>query len=451
MKPLPLSRLPVTSARVFAIAGPAMLANLTTPLLGIVGTAAIGRLGEAHLLGGIAMSALVFDGVFWLFAFLRMGTVALTAQALGAGDAAEQRAVLLRALLIAALVGVLLIALQAPLASAIYRALGGSDAVRAAAESYFFVRVWSAPCALANFAVLGWLVGIARAGTALVLQIAINVVNMTATVLLVLVLDYGIAGAALAAVLAETSGLVLGLGIAWLLAGRRFDGATGVLLRRDKLVRMVAINRDIMIRTAAIISAFAFFTAQGARAGDVALAANAVLHNFILIGSFFLDGFATAAEQLCGRAVGANDGLGFVEATRRILAWGFLFGAATTVFFLIVGGPLIDVMTTSDAVRETARQFMLFAALAPALGVAAYAFDGIYIGATWARDMRNLMLAALAIYLATWWALRPYGNSGLWIALLTFLAARGLLQAARYPRLRSATFPKRDSKCAGAS
>jgi MATE family multidrug resistance protein len=441
MKPLPLSRLPVTSARVFAIAGPAMLANLTTPLLGIVGTAAIGRLGEAHLLGGIAMSALVFDGVFWLFAFLRMGTVALTAQALGAGDAAEQRAVLLRALLIAALVGVLLIALQAPLASAIYRALGGSDAVRAAAESYFFVRVWSAPCALANFAVLGWLVGIARAGTALVLQIAINVVNMTATVLLVLVLDYGIAGAALAAVLADTSGLVLGLGIAWLLAGRRFDGATGVLLRRDKLVRMVAINRDIMIRTAAIISAFAFFTAQGARAGDVALAANAVLHNFILIGSFFLDGFATAAEQLCGRAVGANDGSGFVEATRRILAWGFLFGAATTVFFLIVGGPLIDVMTTSDAVRETARQFMLFAALAPALGVAAYAFDGIYIGATWARDMRNLMLAALAIYLATWWALRPYGNNGLWIALLTFLAARGLLQAARYPRLRSATFP----------
>ena len=441
MKPLPLSRLPVTSARVFAIAGPAMLANLTTPLLGIVGTAAIGRLGEAHLLGGIAMSALVFDGVFWLFAFLRMGTVALTAQALGAGDAAEQRAVLLRALLIAALVGVLLIALQAPLASAIYRALGGSDAVRAAAESYFFVRVWSAPCALANFAVLGWLVGIARAGTALVLQIAINVVNMTATVLLVLVLDFGIAGAALAAVLAEASGLVLGLGIAWLLAGRRFDGATGVLLRRDKLVRMVAINRDIMIRTAAIISAFAFFTAQGARAGDVALAANAVLHNFILIGSFFLDGLATAAEQLCGRAVGANDGSGFVEATRRILAWGFLFGAATTVFFLIVGGPLIDVMTTSDAVRETARQFMLFAALAPALGVAAYAFDGIYIGATWARDMRNLMLAALAIYLATWWALRPYGNNGLWIALLTFLAARGLLQAARYPRLRSATFP----------
>src|SRR5215475_10368098 len=167
----PPKSLPVTNARVFAIAGPAMLANLTTPLLGIVGTAAIGRLGEAYLLGGIAMSALVFDSLYWLFAFLRMGTVALTAQALGAGDAAEQGAVLVRALVLAALIGLLLIALQVPLASAIYRALGGSDAVRAAAETYFFVRVWSAPCALANFAVLGWLVGIARAGTALLLQI----------------------------------------------------------------------------------------------------------------------------------------------------------------------------------------------------------------------------------------------------------------------------------------
>ena len=196
-----------------------MLANLTTPLLGIVGTAAIGRLGVASLLGGVAMAALVFDSLYWLFAFLRMGTVALTAQALGAGDAIEQRAVLARALFLAAFIGLLLIALQVPLAAAIFRLLGGSDAVRAAAETYFFVRIWSAPCALANFAVLGWLVGIARAGTALALQVAINVVNIALTVLLVLVLDYGIAGAAFAAVLAEIVGLALGLGIAWALAG----------------------------------------------------------------------------------------------------------------------------------------------------------------------------------------------------------------------------------------
>jgi MATE family multidrug resistance protein len=436
--PRPLA---VTNAHVFAIAGPAMLANLTTPLLGIVGTAAIGRLGQAHLLGGIAMSALVFDCVYWLFGFLRMGTVALTAQALGAGDLAEQRAVLLRALLIAVVIGSLLIALQAPLAAVIYRLLGGSDAVRAAAAAYFVVRIWSAPCALANFAVLGWLVGIARAGTALMLQIAINVINMAATVVLVLVFDYGIAGAALAAVLAETAGLAIGLGVAWHLAGGGFEINAAIVLRRDRLVRMLAINRDIMIRTAALIAAFAFFTAQGARAGDIALAANAVLHNFILIGSFFLDGMATAAEQLCGRAIGARNRSAFRDATRRVLAWGFLFGAATTALFLLAGASLIDVMTTSVAVREAARQFMLFAALAPAAGVAAYTFDGIYIGATWARDMRNLMVAALAIYFATWWALRGYGNAGLWTALLVFLMSRGLLQAARYPTLASAAFP----------
>ena len=432
----------VTNARVFAIAGPAMLANLTTPLLGIVGTAAIGRLGVASLLGGVAMAALVFDSLYWLFAFLRMGTVALTAQALGAGDAVERRAVLVRALLLAVIIGLALIILQMPLAAAIFRVLGGSDAVRAAAETYFFVRIWSAPCALANFAVLGWLVGIARAGTALALQVAINLVNIALTVLLVLVLDYGVAGAAIASVLAEIIGLALGLGLAWHFAGGTV--ATENVLRRDRLVRMLAINRDIMIRTAALITAFAFFTAQGARAGDVALAANAVLHNFILIGSFFLDGLATAAEQICGRAVGARDRAGFLAATRRVLGWGFLFGAAATLLFLLVGAALIDAISTSADVRQAARQFMLFAALAPVMGVAAYTFDGIYIGATWARDMRNLMIVALALYLATWWALQSRGNTGLWIALLVFLAARGLLQAARYPSLAKATFPRKD-------
>jgi len=430
----------ITHARVFAIAGPAMLANLTTPLLGLVATGAIGRLGEAHLLGGVALAALVFDCLFWLFGFLRMGTVALTAQAMGAGDAVEERAVLMRALLIAGVIGLVLIVLQAPLAVAIFGLMGGSDAVRAAAETYFVVRVWSAPCALANFALVGWLVGIARAGTALALQIVINLVNMAMTVMLVLVFDFGIAGAAIATVVAEALGLVVGLAVAWLLLGGRLGADAKAVLRRDKLVRMLAINRDIMVRTAALIAAFAFFTAQGARAGDLALAANAVLHNFVLIGSFFLDGMATAAEQLCGRSVGARDRAAFVQATRLTLGWGTAFAVASTALFLVGGSALIDLMTTSAEVRSFAREFMLFAALAPVMGVLAYTFDGIYIGATWARDMRNLMLAAFALYLATWWALRGYGNAGLWIAILVFLAARGLLQAVRYPALLRATF-----------
>jgi MATE family multidrug resistance protein len=430
----------VTNARVFAIAGPAMLANLTTPLLGLIATAAIGRLGQAHLLGGVALAAVVFDGIYWLFGFLRMGTVALTAQAVGAGDAIEQRAVLSRALLIAAVIGIALVVLQAPLAFAVYELLGGSAAVRQAAETYFFVRIWSAPFTLGNLTLVGWLVGIARAGTALVLQIAINSVNIALTVLLVLVFDFGIAGAALAAVLAEAAGLAAGLVMAWRLVDRRFETRIAIVLQRDQLVRMLAVNRDIMIRTAGVIGAFSFFAAQGARAGDVALAANAVLQNFVLIGSFFLDGMATAAEQLCGRSVGARDRAGFVRATRLALGWGLGFGIASTAVFLAGGAALIDLMTTSAQVRNGAREFMLYAAVAPVLGVLAYTFDGVYIGATWARDIRNLMMLAFAFYLATWWALQSYGNAGLWIALLAFLAARGLLQAIRYPALVRMTF-----------
>src|SRR5215468_10245341 len=430
----------VTHARVFAIAGPAMLANLTTPLLGLVATAAIGRLGEAHLLGGVALAAIVFDGIYWLFGFLRMGTVALTAQALGAGDVKEQRAVLSRALLIAGLIGAGLIALQTPLVHATSELLGGSAAVRQAAETYFCVRIWSAPFTLGNLSLVGWLVGTARASIALALQIAINSFNIALTVLLVIWLDFGIRGAALAALLAEATGFALGLVVAWRLLGRRFETRAAIVLERDKLLRMLAVNRDIMIRTACVIGAFAFFASQGARAGDLALAANAVLQNFVMIGSFFLDGMATAAEQLCGRSVGARDRSAFVQATRLALGWGLGFGIACTMIFLLAGPALIDVMTTNAEVRRFANDFLVFAAVAPVLGALAYTYDGVFIGATWSRDMRNLMLAAFALYLGSWWALRGYGNTGLWVAILVFLAARGALQAMRYPALMRATF-----------
>jgi len=429
----------VTHARVFGIAAPTMAANLTTPLLGVVGTAVIGRLGQAHLLGAVAMSALVFDMIFWVFGFLRMGTVALTAQALGAGDMVEQRAVFIRALIVAAAIGLVLILFQSPLGNAVYGAMGGSEAVTQAAKAYFFLRVWSAPFALASYVVLGWLIGLAHTGIALAVQIFINVLNMAVTAVLVLGFDLGIVGAALGAVIAEIAGLAAGL-----FAVRRLGGAlrapAALIFDPVRLKRLFAINRDIMIRTAALIAAFFFFTAQGARAGDTLLATNAVLHNFVLIGSFLLDGFGTAAEQLCGRAVGARDRLGFERAVKLVIVWGVVFGLGSTALFVTAGAPLIDLMTASPEVRKAARQYLMLAALAPIAGVLAYAYDGIYIGATWARDMRNLMLTALALYFATWWLLQPLGNNGLWLALLTFLLARGILQMARYRFLVRMTF-----------
>ncbi len=418
-----------------------MLANVTTPLLGVVATAAIGRLGDAAVLGGVAMASLVFDCIFWLFGFLRMGTVALTAQALGADDSSEQHAVLARALMTAATIGLALIALQVPLAALIFGAMGGGATVTGAAEHYFFVRLWSAPFALGNYVMLGWLVGLARPMLALTIQIAVNIINMALTVTLVLGLDWGVTGAALAAVIAETGGLAIGLAIAWRVLGGRFELRRAALFDRGKLTRMLAINRDIMIRTAALIAAFLFFTAQGARAGDVTLAANAVLHNFTLVGAFFLDGLANAAEQLCGQAYGARDRAAFGQAVKRVLIWGFVFGVAATTAFALFGAPLIDLMTASPDVRSVAHRYLWLAALAPVCGVMAFSFDGIYIGATWARDMRNLMVAAFLIYLAVWWATLPLGNTGLWIAILSFFSARGALQAARYPALARTLAP----------
>jgi multidrug resistance protein, MATE family len=254
------------------------------------------------------------------------------------------------------------------------------------------------------------------------------------------VFDFGIAGAAIAALIAEAAGLLLGLLIARHLSSGQFAASRALLFDRTKLMRMLAVNRDIMIRTASLIAAFLFFTAQGARAGDVTLAANAVLNNFLLFGAFFLDGLATAAEQLCGRAYGARDKAAFAGAVKLVVLWGFGFALAVAACFLLFGPASIDVMTASVEVRRIARDYLPFVIFAPLLGVFAFAFDGVYIGATWARDMRNLMLASLLIFLTAWFALRSFGNAGLWGAFLVHYAARGGLQALRYPALLKKSF-----------
>ena len=419
-----------------------MIANLTTPLIGIVSTTAIGRLGEPAMLGGVAMASVIFDCLFWLFAFVRMSTTAFTAQSLGAGETTELRAILVRGFIVASIIGTTLILLQIPLASLLLGAMGGSEAVTHAAKTYFTVRIWSAPLVLINYVLLGWLIGLAHARLALGLQVAINVINATATVLLVLVFDAGIAGAAVAAVGAEAVGLLLGVLAAGHLTQWKLGIVQGTLFERAKLTRMLAVNRDIMIRTAALIVVWLFFAAQGARTGDLALAANSVLNNFLLISAFFLDGLANAAQQLCGQAYGARDKGAFSGAVTLVIAWGFGFSLVVSAAFLLFGPLLIDIMTASVDVRAIARDYLPFVLFAPLLGVFAFAFDGVYIGATWARDMRNLMVASLAIFFSAWLALRSFGNAGLWGALLTHYAARGGLEAARYPALLKASFVK---------
>ncbi|RFB80617.1 MATE family efflux transporter [Methylovirgula sp. 4M-Z18] len=436
-------RAEISHARVIRIALPMTLAHMTTPLLGLADAAVIGRLGEASLLGAIATGAVIFDFCFWAFGFLRMGTAGFVAQALGAGDAAGQRLTVLRALVLALVFGLALILLQKPIANISFALIDASPAVSAAARAYFDIRIWSAPVVFVNYVVLGALIGRARTDIALVVQVAINLVNIVLNVWLVYGLSLGIQGSAFGTLLAESAGALAGLTILAKLGNTFAAIPWADVLNWPAMRRMLAVNRDIMLRTAALIFSFAFFTRQGAQGGDTILAANAVLMNLFLITAHFLDGFATAAEQMCGQSLGARDESGFRRAVRLTSLWCLTFSMGASVLAFVLGGAFIDFVSTNPEVRHVARQYLYLAALTPVAGAMAFEFDGVFVGATWTRDMRNLMLLALGLYLFVFWVAQPFGNTGLWLALLTFLAARGVLQGWRYPALVAAQFQPR--------
>lgn len=437
---LPLRQIEVSHRRMLALALPMTLSHVTTPLLGLVDATVIGRLGEAHLLGAVALGAVVFDFVFWSFGSLRMATAGLTAQATGAGNRHEVDLTLARALLVAAALGLLLVLLQWPIAAAAFSLAGASPAVTEALSTYFFVRIWAAPFTLANYVILGSVLGRGRTDLGLLLQVAINLANIVLTALLVLVFEFSVAGAAVGTAIAEVMGAGLGMLVLRHLGTNPFAVSLPKILDRTAMMQTMTVNRDIMIRNVALLLAFAIFSALGARTGDVTLAANAVLYNMFLIGGYFLDGFATAAETLCGQSVGARDERGFRRAIHLSLGWSLGFGFAVSAIFLIGGGLFIDFVSTSPDVRAYARDYLVFAALTPFVGAVAFAFDGIYTGATWTRSMRDLMLLAFAAYAFVLLAAGSLGNHALWIALLVFLSTRGLGQALLYPRLTRRTF-----------
>jgi multidrug resistance protein, MATE family len=388
----------------------------------------------------VALGAVIFDFVFWSFGSLRMATAGLTAQATGAGNRHEIDVTLARAFLVAAVTGLLLILLQWPIATIAFSMAGASEAVTEALSTYFFIRIWAAPFTLANYVILGSTLGRGRTDLGLLWQVAINVINIVLTMALVLGFDLGVAGAAIGTALSEVLGLGLGIVILRRLGSNPLAVTRQEVLKRAAMLQTLAMNRDIMIRNVALILAFSIFSAMGARSGDVTLAANAVLYNMFLIGGYFLDGFATAAETLCGQSIGARDERGFRRAINLSLGWSLGFGLAVSALFLLAGGPFIDFVSTNPDVRAYARDYLVFAALTPLMGATAFAFDGIYTGATWTRSMRNLMVIAFVVYAGILLAAGSLGNTALWIALLAFLSARGLGQFLLYPRLARRTF-----------
>jgi MATE family multidrug resistance protein len=433
---------PLTHRRVIAIAWPIILANLAVPLLGIVDTAVVGHLGSAAPLGAIAIAAQVFSFLYWGLGFLRMGTTGLTAQADGARDAAEVAATLSRSLLIAVVLGIGLILARGPLGAAAFLVFRSSPEIERLASCYFFLRIWGAPATLIGYAVTGWFIGVRATRLVLVQQLFLNALNIGLDLLFVVGLGWGVRGVALGTLIAEWSAALLALGL--VVVYRRRSGAPDQRSRTDlshvlqprALLATLRVNRDIFLRTLLLIGAFAWFTRQGALAGEMILAANYVLLQLLTFSAFFLDGFAFAAEGLVGQAVGGRSRAG-LRAAVRLSSHLAMATAATTALAFAVGGPwIIDGLTGVAEVREAARRFLPYAVLHPLVGWWCFQLDGVFIGATRTADMRNAMIISFLAYLGLWRLLwTPLGNHGLWISFILFFIIRGVTLAVRYGAL----------------
>ena len=429
----------ITHRRVLTIAIPIVISNATVPILGAVDTGVIGQLGAAAPIGAVGIGAIILGALYWIFGFLRMGTVGLTSQALGAGDKREVAALFFRATGIGVLAGLGFILFQAPMFAGAFWVSPASAEVEALARDYMSIRVWSAPAAIAIYGLSGWLIAQERTGAVLMIQLLMNLSNILLDLWFVLGLGLGVEGVAIATLIAEWGGLILGLylcrsvlnGLAWPMWQQIFD--------RLRLIRMAQVNLDILIRSVLLQAGFVSFLFFGADLGDVTLAANQVLLQFFYMASYAMDGFVFAAESLVGQAMGARAVAQLRRGASVTAIWAFGSAVFMAAMFWAFGPVVIDVMAKDASVQEAARMYLPHMALAPLLGALAWMLDGVFIGATRTRDMRNMMIVSFLGYCVLVALLLPgLGNHGLWLAMNGFFLLRGMSLALRYPALERA-------------
>ena len=423
-------------------AWPIILANASVPLLGLVDTAVIGNVGSITDLGAIAFGALIFSFVYWSFGFLRMGTTGFAAQASGAGDEQEVRAVLGRALLIAVCLGMALILIKWPIGLAAFSLLDGSAPVETVAQSYFDIRIWGAPATLSTFALMGLLIGLGKSRTLLIVQLFLNGLNILLDVWFAGILGWGASGIALGTVIAEwTTVLLAGWLVYRTLNERKL--LTDVFWPKAKVMDLSALlktasaNFDIMLRTLILVFSFAFFINQSAKFGDTILASNHILLQLIAFSAFFLDGYAFVVESLVGGAIGAKRRDVFDLAVRRSTVLALVTAILLALAIVMAGHVAVMLMTDISSVRLAANQLLPFAALYVLFSFAAFQLDGIFIGASFTRQMRDAAALSIVVYLVAWWALSdPFGLQGLWGAMIIYVVARAAALLLFYPPLR---------------
>ena len=405
-----------------------ILSNVTVPLLGMVDTGVVGHLENEVYLGAVAVGATIFGLLYTGMNFLRMGTTGIAAQRYGARDNDGLRVSLGQALIVALLIAAALIALQVPIGRLAVGLIGGDPGVQVSAYEYFSIRIWSAPGTLANFVMVGWFLGLQNARVPLLIFLTINSINIVLDLVFVVGLGMKVDGVALASVIAEYAALLVALGFAAReLQRREGQWPFARLFDIRAYSAFFAVNANLFVRTMALVSTFAFVTAQGARLGGLILAANAVLMNLQNLTSFGLDGFAHAAEALVGKAVGAKRRDALERSVRLCLKWSLIFSMGFAVAYLLVGPLFIRALTDLPDVRDTAMQYLPWLIVSPLVSVWSFLYDGVYVGATRAKSMRNIMLVStFAVFLPAWFLLQGFGNHGLWLAFTLFMASRGI-------------------------
>ena len=422
---------------ILRLAIPNIISNITVPLLGLVDMMLMGHLDSVAYIGAIGLGGTIFSVMYSIFSFMRAGTTGFTAQAYGGNDHQEISYAFYRSICIAFIATILVLSLQRPIEWIAMRLLNGSPEVLAYTSEYYRVRIWAAPAVLSLYTFNGWYIGMQNTTIPMIIAILINVVNIGLSVLFVNVFHMGVAGVALGTVIAQYTGLLTAL-VFMLTKYRRYlvPVKREILLQADKIKRFFKVNTDFMIRSILLVLTIAFFTNQSAKLGDDILAVNMILMQFFYIFSYFTDGFAYAGEALVGRFVGAHDAANLKKTVKYLLLWGLGLSIPFTLLYWAFPESFIHLISDQPGIADQARPYYLYMILIPVITFAAFIWDGIYIGATAARGIRNTMLiASLLVFLPAWYFLMPlYGNHGLWIAFLLFMVARGLSMTLMWKR-----------------
>ena len=422
--------------QVWLLAGPLILSNISVPLVGIVDTAVVGRLGNADAIGAIALGGLIFSFLYWGLGFLRMGTTGLIARAVGANDAAEIRHTLLRALLLALCLAGVILLLHGPIIRFALFCLQADSSIESQTRVYASIRIFSAPATLCLYVFTGLFIGRHQAGLALLLQLILNLTNIVLDLVFVVGLGFAVAGVAWASLIAEYLAAAVGFFLLRRPLRTALDTDWRPIFDRRALLEMMRSNRHLFVRTLCLIFSFACFTALGARYGATILAANAILMHFMTMAAYALDGFAHAAEALAGSAYGAQNRRHFIGNVKITSQWALASGLAITLIYALFGGSMLHLFTDLPEVLDTARRYLPWVIAAPLVSVASYQLDGIYIGSGQTGRMQNAMLASTGLYLLGLYLLLPwFDNHGLYLSLMLFMLLRAATLLYYFPRI----------------